>query len=88
VGAQPKEVAMHKIEMSPDVLDRIKGFRDGMHIFGNIDPSRTAHLIVDLQNGFMEPGATVELPVAREIIPNVNKICAAVRAAGGINVFI
>jgi ureidoacrylate peracid hydrolase len=87
-SAHNKEVVMHKIEMSPDVLDRIKGLRDGFHIFGNIDPSRTAHLIVDLQNGFMEPGATVELPVAREIVPNVNKICEAVRAAGGINVFI
>jgi ureidoacrylate peracid hydrolase len=79
---------MHKIEMSPDVLARIPGFRDGLHIFGNIVPSRTAHIIVDLQNGFMEPGATVELPVAREIVPNVNEICKAVRDAGGVNVFI
>jgi ureidoacrylate peracid hydrolase len=79
---------MHKIEMSPDVLARIKGLRDGLHMFGSIDPSRTAHIIVDLQNGFMEPGATVELPVAREIVPNVNKICEAIRAAGGTNVFI
>jgi ureidoacrylate peracid hydrolase len=79
---------MHKIEMSPEILDRIKGLRDGLHIFDHIDPSRTAHVIVDLQNGFMEPGATVELPIAREIVPNVNRICEAVRAAGGINVFI
>jgi ureidoacrylate peracid hydrolase len=79
---------MHKIEMSPDVLARIPGFRDGLHMFGNIVPSRNAHIIVDLQNGFMEPGATVELPVAREIVPNVNEICKAVRDAGGVNVFI
>ena len=79
---------MHKIEMSPDVLARIPGLRDGLHMFGNIVPSRTAHIIVDLQNGFMERGATVELPVAREIVPNVNKICQAVRDVGGVNVFI
>jgi ureidoacrylate peracid hydrolase len=79
---------MHKIEMSPDILKRLQGYRDGLHMFSEIDPARTAHLIVDLQNGFMEPGATVELPVAREIVPNVNAICAAVRAAGAINVFI
>ena len=79
---------MHKIEMSPDVLARIPGLRDGLHMFGNIVPSRTAHIIVDLQNGFMERGATVELPVAREIVPNVNKICEAVRDVGGVNVFI
>jgi ureidoacrylate peracid hydrolase len=79
---------MHKIEMSSEILDRVKGFRDGLHMFGNIDPARTAHIIVDLQNGFMEPGATVELPVARDIVPNVNAICAAVRAAGALNVFV
>jgi ureidoacrylate peracid hydrolase len=79
---------MHKIEMSPEVLDRIKGLRNSFHIFDKLDPTRTAHIIVDLQNGFMEPGATVELPVARDIVPNVNDICKALRAAGGINVFI
>jgi ureidoacrylate peracid hydrolase len=82
------EVTMHKIEMSPDILNRIKGFRPALHMFDKLDPKQTAHIIVDLQNGFMEPGATVELPVARDIVPNVNQICKAVRAAGGINVFI
>ncbi len=79
---------MHKIEMSPEVLDRIKGLRNSFHIFDKLDPARTAHIIVDLQNGFMAPGATVELPIARDIVPNVNNISKAVRAAGGINVFI
>ncbi len=79
---------MHKIEMSPEVLDRIKKLRPAFHIFDKIQPKRTAHIIVDLQNGFMEPGAAVELPVAREIVPNVNEICKAVRAAGGVNIFI
>ena len=79
---------MHKIDMSPEVLNRIKGFRNAIHMFDHLDPTRTAHIIVDLQNGFMEPGATVELPVARDIVPNVNEICKAVRTAGGVNVFI
>jgi ureidoacrylate peracid hydrolase len=79
---------MHKIEMSHEVLNRIKRLRSAFHIFDNLDPARTAHIIVDLQNGFMEPGATVELPIARDIVPNVNKICRAVCAAGGINVFV
>ena len=35
-----------------------------------------------------EPGAAVEIPQAREIVLNVNRISAAVRAAGGLNVFI
>jgi hypothetical protein len=36
----------------------------------------------------MEPGAAVEIPQAREIVPNVNRISAAVRAAGGLNVLV
>ena len=79
---------MHKIAMASEILERIKGFRDGFHMFGDIEPAKTAHIIVDLQNGFMEEGAAVELPVARDIVPNVNEICKAVRASGGINVFI
>jgi ureidoacrylate peracid hydrolase len=59
---------MHRIEISAEVLERIKGYRDGLHMFDNLDPTRTAHIIVDLQNGFMEPGATVELPVARDVV--------------------
>jgi ureidoacrylate peracid hydrolase len=36
----------------------------------------------------MEPGAPVEVPMAREIVPNVNRISAALREAGGTNVFV
>lgn len=54
----------------------------------NLDLSRTAHLIVDLQNGFMEPGAPVEVPAAREIVGRVNRISHAMRAHGGLNVFL
>lgn len=39
-------------------------------------------MIVDLQNGFMELGAAAEIPEAREIVPNVSRISAAVCAAG------
>ena len=55
---------------------------------GDLDLSRTAHLIVDLQNGFMEPGAPVEVPAAREIVGRVNRISRAMRAHGGLNVFL
>lgn len=80
---------MHKIQIAPDLVERVKAFRgSNEHIFSDIDPVRTAHIIVDLQNGFMAEGAAVEIPVAREIVPDVNRICAAVRAAGGLNIFV
>jgi ureidoacrylate peracid hydrolase len=79
---------MHKIEISPAVMDRVEALRGRTHMFDHLDPARTAHIIVDLQNGFVEPGAAVEIPQAREIVPNVNRISAAIRAGGGLNVFV
>lgn len=61
---------------------------DTLEAASRIDLSRTAHLIVDLQNGFLEPGAPVEVAAARAIVPNVNRLSAAVRTHGGQNVFL
>ena len=74
----------------PALLERVAAARGGgAHTaFKSFDPARTAHVIVDLQNGFMEEGAPVEVPEARSIVGNVNLISRAVRRAGGINVFL
>jgi ureidoacrylate peracid hydrolase len=52
-----------------------------------IDLRHTAHLCIDLQNGFMEKGAPVEVPAARDIVPAVNSISAAFRQRGAANIF-
>jgi ureidoacrylate peracid hydrolase len=80
---------MHKIAISPEAKAFARAQRGGAeHMFETIDLSRTAHVVVDLQNGFMEPGAPVEVPAARDIVPNVNAISRAVREGGGVNVFL
>lgn len=80
---------MHTIQLDPELLRRLKIEREGRdHLFDELDPGRTAHVIIDLQNGFMEPGAPVEVPCAREIVPSVNAISAAVRSAGASNIFV
>jgi ureidoacrylate peracid hydrolase len=71
------------------ILDSLAPTRGGVgNAFAAIDPTRTAHLVIDLQNGFMEQGAPVEVPEARSIVDNVNRISAAVREGGGLNVFV
>ena len=51
----PHEVDHHAI------LDRYAEARGRVrNIYDTIDPARTAHLVVDMQNGFMEEGAPVE----------------------------
>ena len=79
---------MHKIDIPAEILARAMRARGRDHIFERIDPARTAHIVVDLQNGFMAEGAPVEVPTAREIVPNVNRISRALRAAGGTVVYI
>ena len=80
---------MHKIAISPEAQAFARRQRGGaLHVFETIDLAHTAHVVVDLQNGFMEPGAPVEVPCARDIVPNVNAISAAVRKGGGTNLFL
>ena len=71
------------------ILDRLAAMRGGVrNAFAAIDPARTAHLVIDMQNGFLEPGAPVEVPEARSVVDNINRVSAAVRAGGGLNVFV
>jgi ureidoacrylate peracid hydrolase len=79
---------MHKVTINPDVIRRVTERRGGLRVFDGIVCKRTAHIIVDLQNGFMAPGQVAEIATARDIVPNVNRISDAVRRAGGIVVFV
>src|ERR1700734_3324723 len=79
---------MHKPAIYPSVVERATQRRGSLRVFDSVDPARTAHVVVDLQNGFMAPGAVAEIGTAREIVPNVNRISQALRAAGGLVVYI
>ncbi|MXO72187.1 cysteine hydrolase family protein [Alteraurantiacibacter buctensis] len=70
------------------ILDRLAAMRGVGNVFAVPDPARTAHVIVDLQNGFMQVGAPVEVPMARHIVDEVNLVSRAVREAGGTNIFL
>src|SRR5690242_13225362 len=79
---------MHKIDIPDHIRARSMLARGRDHLFDRIYPARSAHIVVVLQNGFMAEGAPLEVPTAREIVPNVNRIAAAMRDAGGVNVFL
>jgi ureidoacrylate peracid hydrolase len=79
---------MHNNSIYPSVLERVAQRRGGLRVFDRLNPKQTAHVVVDLQNGFMAPGAVAEIPCAREIVPTVNRISAALRDAGGLVVYI
>jgi len=74
---------MHKIEFPEHVMKRVRSYRDELHIYDKISGPATALVVIDLQNFFMQPGMAFEVPLAREIVPNVNRLAAAIREAGG-----
>ena len=79
---------MHKIDIPHYIIDRVTKARGKLHAFDQLSGPATALLVVDLQNVFMLPPYPTEVPLAREIVPSVNKLAAATRAAGGAVVWI
>lgn len=75
---------MHTVVIPQRVIDTVVARRGTEHPYLNLDPARTALIVIDLQNGFMIEGIAHALcPTAVEIIPNVNRIADAVRRTGG-----
>jgi ureidoacrylate peracid hydrolase len=79
---------MHKIAIPSYAIERVLSRRGRLNPFDGLEPARTALIVVDLQNGFMAPGQPAEIAQAREIVPNVNRLAAATRTAGGTVVWI
>ena len=74
---------MHKVAIPDYVVQGVKARRGKVNPFEQLVGPATALVVVDLQNAFMLPGMLVEVPYAREIVPNVNRIASEVRAAQG-----
>ena len=80
---------MHKVSIPQSIVDRVIAKRGREHVFEDIEPSKTALVVVDMQNAFMLPGVAHALcPMAEKIVPNINRLAAAVRATGGRVVWI
>ena len=74
---------MHTVRVPEHITDRLLQRRGRLHIYDRLVAGSTALIVVDLQNIFMLPGMPLEVPCAREIVPIVNRLAAAVRASGG-----
>ncbi len=79
---------MHKCEVPAYAVEGAKRRRGRQHLFETIDSARTALVVVDMQNVFLEEGAPIEVPYAREIVPDINKLAAATRESGGTVVWV
>lgn len=70
---------MHEVALPEWAVERGKW----LNTFEEIDPARSALVIVDMQRAFVGEGEVFGNPYARAIIPQVNALAAAMRAAGG-----
>ena len=73
----------------PDwVKQRILRRRPALFAHQYIAAKKSALVVVDMQNYFVAPGHLGETPAAREIVANINRLAAALRAAGGTVIWI
>jgi ureidoacrylate peracid hydrolase len=73
---------MHNVSIRQHIVDRVVARRGDIHWFTELDPRKTALLIIDMQNTFCLPGAPGEVPTAREIVTPINELAAQLRPLG------
>lgn len=79
---------MHKVQIPEKIVARVVKRQGRWNVHDDVPPAQTAFVVVDMQNYFMAPGQQVEIPEAREIVSNVNRLADALRKAGGHVVWI
>ncbi|HEX7006940.1 MAG TPA: isochorismatase family cysteine hydrolase [Alphaproteobacteria bacterium] len=75
---------MHKSGIAQEAIDLVIARRGRAHVYDRLEPRATALVVIDMQNTFMKEGAPAEVPVAREIVPNINRLAAGLRQVGGV----
>jgi len=73
---------MHEVSIRQHIVDRVVARRGDIHWFTELDPRRSAFVIIDMQNTFCLPGAPGEVPMAREIVPAINDLAERLRDLG------
>ncbi|HZM33564.1 MAG TPA: isochorismatase family cysteine hydrolase [Burkholderiales bacterium] len=69
-------------DIRPEIVERVVARRGRLHLFERLEAKRTALLVIDMQNAFVAPGAPIEVPAAREIVPAINRLAGALRERG------
>jgi ureidoacrylate peracid hydrolase len=82
------ETAMHDYTIPAFIKDRVVRRQGRLFSHDIIEAERSALIVVDMQNYFVAEGFPLEVPVARQIVPNINRLAHALRAAGGTVVWI
>ena len=78
------EITMNGLDIPASITTRVMARCGVAHPHADLDPRRTALVVIDLQNAFMDDAVGHAVcPAARDIVPEVNRLAATVRATGG-----
>lgn len=70
---------MHHIAIRQEIIDRLMARRGRVNFFEEMNPKRTALVVIDMQNTFCAEGSPAEVPSSRGIVPNINALTARLR---------
>jgi ureidoacrylate peracid hydrolase len=73
---------MPMVEIRREIIERVLARRGRLHLFDRLDAKRSALVVIDMQNAFVAPGAPMEVPAARDIVPTINRLAAELRRRG------
>ena len=79
---------MNDLDFPQNFLDNLTSARGRVHVIDRLIPAKTALLVIDMQNFFVEQGQALEVPAARELAPNINRLAQAMRDSGGTVIWI
>lgn len=73
---------MHDVEIRPEIVDRVLARRGRYHLFDKLDPRKTALVVIDMQGTFVALNSPAEVPAARDIVDNINRLTKELRRLG------
>lgn len=73
---------MHNIQIRQEILDRVLARRGRVNFFETMTPSKTALVVIDMQNTFCAKGSPAEVAPSRGIVPSINALTPQLRALG------
>lgn len=80
---------MHKIAIDPWFLDRARSSRGGrINAYETLVASRTALVVVDMQNYYVADDMPYAIRLGPAIVPNINRLAQTTRATGGLVIWI
>ena len=70
---------MHRLGIRQEIIDRVMARRGRLHWFERLERAKTALVVLDMQSTFCAPGAPAEVPSARDIVPDINRLTSGLR---------